>query len=149
MWPRFCGVCRSRQHRADQLSFAFADSKCACRCQQVRATHLLPGQHDEIDHPLTHALSGSPAVDRVAAGTGEVDEGHGVGVGDEGCGVGVADDGTGAGVVDEADGEGCEDVHVTVIGIDWDVEAGLLTSSVSVPEYMSDAAVTESLTLTA
>ena len=78
----------------------------------------------------------------------EVDEGHGVGVGDDGCGVGVADDGCGVGVGDEADGEGAEDVHVTTIGIDWDVEAGLLTSRVSVPEYMSDGAVTESLTLT-
>jgi hypothetical protein len=96
---------------------------------------------------VVHEGDGLGAVDE-GDGLGVVDEGCGVGVADDGCGVGVADDGCGVGVADEADGEGRDDVQVTVIGIDLDVDAGLVTSRVSVPEYVSDAAVTESLTLT-
>ncbi len=81
-------------------------------------------------------------------GVGAVDDGDGEGAVDEGDGVGAVDDGDGVGAVDDGDGEGADDVQVTVSGIDWDVKAGLLTSRVSVPEYVSDAAVTESLTLT-
>jgi hypothetical protein len=75
-------------------------------------------------------------------------EGFGLGVVVEGFGLGVGDDEDGLGVADEGDGEGVDDLQVTVIGIDLDVDAGLVTSRVSVPAYMSDAAVTESLTLT-
>jgi hypothetical protein len=81
-------------------------------------------------------------------GLAVADDGDGLGVADDGDGLGVADDGDGLGVADDGDGEGVDDLQVTAIGIDLDVDAGLVTSRVSVPAYVSDAAVTESLTLT-
>jgi hypothetical protein len=84
---------------------------------------------------------------------GVTDDGDGLGAVDEGDGEGVAIDGDGEGAVDEGavdegDGEGVDDLQVTVIGIDFDVDAGLVTSRVSVPAYVSEVAVTESVTLT-
>jgi hypothetical protein len=96
---------------------------------------------------VVHERDGLGVVDE-GDGLGVVDEGDGLGVVDEGDGLGVVDEGDGLGVVDEGDDEGRDDLQVTAIGIVLDVDAGLVTSRVSVPEYVSDAAVTESLTLT-
>jgi hypothetical protein len=96
---------------------------------------------------VVHEGDGLGAVDE-GDGLGAVDEGDGLGAVDEGDGLGAVDEGDGLGAVDEGDDEGGDDLQVTVIGIVLDVDAGLVTSRVSVAEYVSDAAVTESLTLT-